>query len=1184
MSLRLRIGSFLDYLRSHAAETPREPGRNPRGLTILSGQIVRENVQSWINQEGVPTARMTHLTTIEELARTFLEPTSEPDTILDDALRDRLVGEGLRAADPGVDDPSLNDFPSSTSVSDDEREALIDLAARLPYEEEDVRESFIQELDDYYRCTDVGSESRVLRQTLYEIENEFATLQGQRSIDAFEAIETLVKGQLDRLQRDRQLSRSHLVRAARTPARRDWDTHFSHVEWIAVASISVFDNPTLRFLGEIAATPEAPDVELFVNHGSVSYNARRIDSLPIDTETPDPESSSLPIEMESDAARDLFAATRGEANDIPDNVTFVEAPNDRRLVEHIANDVRQRLQAGAQPRDFLIVAPDAGAYRTLIEDAFSTVGVPVHVQTRRPLANAPAYRYLRSFVELIDKSERGESLTHGELMDPLRLGYCPRQSNPDQWPLPGREFTQIEQRLHLEQQQYNSDPDRYPNQGIEFDAWREIINEVPGWTAAWWAVERLLDDVESWHDDPPDTGANLSDLLGRYLGAYTHHTVDHERQLYEGPGIDTTRVAITETHATNLAQRVRDQLGSVGNHYDRMLNLFERDPSWEAAGRALSAVLGGETYGKPQRDRNAIPLVDAGNSFFRQAKYLYVLGLNTDEFPASPATPTFLHSELRRQVHDQATSGDHPYLHLDNRASGYGEAVDFYQAALQTASSDAEISLFHTYRDNQGNDVAWSSFVDLFDPDDAAERTAVGEWLPQPELERQNGDRRAVKPWTDVSARIAPREQLRTLLYNAYRDRPDAPPAITDDDVSALLDRVDAGVLTEEIEPRIERYHQPPVSIDVDPDEPAFDEVDYAAVSGDPYSPHELDIAGQCGLKYHYYQFLYNFEGREPDRRRIPYYSSNYPHHRLGELPYVVRENYADPRYVEKWRALIEDLLPVRQSQTDGLRQFNTDADLREWLFAQDQFDEYDEITIYENLRAERRLVEAEVANGFERDWEWRTGGDITIEGHDIQVPPYRADRVETSSDPYYLPIFFTRFSDRARSAFKGCFDHETPIWEIEEGCRTLCIECEDEDCNYNSKYALDHRLISGREYEREEANNKVLGIALQEQYGDLDGGRFVVIKSNHYSDIYHEEDGPLADFESIQGRGGFDQWYDNKVAAWTADVVDHASTLDPTTPIELEANEPLVSEDDCLRCVYRDLCMVPDRRAVFDQ
>lgn len=1183
MTLRVRTGSFLEYLRSRASETPHEPGRNPHGLTILSGQIVRENIQNWIDKEGMPSARLTHLTTIEELSRTLLEQTSEPNTILDGALRDRLVEQGFRAADPEHADVSLSDIPSATSLSDTERTALVDLAARLPYEEEDVRESFIEELDDYYRCTDAGADSRGLRQTLYDIENDFATLQGERSIEAFEAIDTLVSGQLDRLPPDRQPSRSHLVQAARTAVQHNWETHFGHIEWLAVASISVFDNPTLRFLAEIAATPAAPDVDLFVNHGSISYNARRIDSLPVDTETPDEEPSSLQIEMESDAARNLFTATHGEETDVPENVSFVEAPNDRRLVEHIANDVRQRLQNGPRPRDFLIVAPDAGGYRTLLEDAFSTVGVPVHVQTRRPLANAPAYRYLRSFVELIHKSERGEPLTHGELMDPLRLGYCPRQSSPDQWPLPGREFTQIEQRLHREQQRYNSDPDRYPDQGITFEAWREIIDDIPCWTAAWWAVNRLLDDVESWHDAPPRTGGDLSDLLGRYLGSYTHHTVDHERQLYEGPAIDTTRVAITETHATNLGQRVRDQLGSVGTHYDRILDLFDRDPSWETVGQSLSAVLGGETYGKPQRDRNAIPIVDAGNSFFRQADYLYILGLNANEFPASPGTPTFLHSELRRQVHDQAKGGARPYLHLDDRGSGYGEAVDFYQAALRTATADAEIMLYHTYRDNHGNDIAWSSFVDLFDPAETAKRTAVGEWLPQPELEHQGSDRRAIEPWTDVSARIAPREQLRMLLYNAHRARPDTPPVITDDDVSSLLTQADADVLTEEIAPRIDRYHNPPVSVTLSPDEPAFDDVEYTAVSGEPHSPHEMDLVGQCGLKYYYYQLLYNFEGNEPERRQIPYYSSSYPHHRLGELPYIVRENYADPRYVEKWRALVEDLLPDRQSQTDGLRQFDTDSELREWLFAQDQFDEYDEVTIYENLRAERRLVEAEVANGFDRDWDWRTGGTITIDGHDIHVPPYRADRVATDSDPYFLPIFFTRFSNRARSAFKGCFKHGTPIWEIDENCETLCIQCEKEDCNYNSKYALDHRLISGREFEREEVGNKVLGIGLQEQYGSLDGGRFVVIKSNHHFDIYQEDEGPLADFESVQARGGYGQWYDNKVDAWTADIGKHASTLDPASPIELEANERLVTEDDCLRCVYRDLCMVPDRTGVFD-
>lgn len=1188
MVLRLRTDSFLDFVAQEAERTPKRPTPNPRGICIVSGAIVQQNLREELNRQQYPTARLADITTIESLATDLLKPTAEPHQILNDAYREELIFHILTASDPDETDLQLTDFPASGRLETKTKEDLQTLTQQFPYEKKDAREALLDELDDYYRCTDAGTEADILHEILDDMDDVFPETQSRRSITSFDGLTTLMVEQLNKEGLDRQLSRSHLVNAARSVIGVQWPEQFKHIEWITVSSISIFDNPTLRFLAELGTHSAPPDIDVFCRSGSVDYNQQRFDTLPVETDVHSASDSnagipeSAEVNIPSTAGTKLVAATQGTVESFPDNVRFVEAPNDRRLVERIANDVRQRIQDGAEPSNFLLVAPDAGAYRTIIEDAFETVGLPIYVQTRRPMANIPAYRYLRSFVTLIEKSEQDEPITHGELMDPLRLGYAPKSSDPDRWPLAGQEFTQIEQRLHLEQQKYNSEADRYPDQGIPFDDWREIISGIYGDDADWAAVHQLLNDVENWHDNAPSTGDELAEELGRYLGTYVHHTVDHERQLYEGPAIDTTRTAITQTHATNLAERVRDQLDTVGVHYDGILSLdVNREPGWSEVGRTLSALLGGDTFGKQQMDRNAIPLVDAGNSYYRSAEIVYVLGMNAEEFPAEPPTPTFLHSSVRQAVHEKATSGVTPFFHFDGRATTYGQALDYYEATLAAGQANAEFVFHHTFRDSRGNDVEWSPFVDIFELDEVAERIDVGEWLAQPAVDDEGN---LEETWASVGNRVSSRERLRTLLYNAYRDRPEKAPPIDSNSVTSLTNQLDQTVLRESILPRFDRYHHPPISTTIEASEPAFDTIDYHTVSGSPHYPHELDLLSQCGLKYYYYQFLYNFEGRDPERERIPYYSSNYPHHRLGDLPYLVRENHADPRYVDKWETIITELLPERQSETNGLAQFHSATDLRQWFGSQELFNEYDESTLLQNLEAERRLVAAEQDAGVERKWEWRTGGIITINGHELAVPPYRADRFDTDNGLYYLPIFFTRFSDRARSAFKGCWEHEeTNIWEITEHCQELCIECADENCTYNSKYTLDHRLIAGREFETGECDNKVNGVGLQEQYGNInDGSRFIVIKSNHMGDIYGGE-GAVSNVETIQPRGGYGQWYDNKVDSWKDDFTAHAERLAADPAIQLTTNDELVTEDECLRCVYKDLCMVPDR-GVIDQ
>jgi ATP-dependent helicase/nuclease subunit B len=1171
MAIRVRTGSLIEYLEDKAADTADVPARHPDGICILSGQLLKQNLKETLNRQSVPTATLSHYTTIEDLARAFLEPTDTPSAILADGIRDRLVEGILTHADPNPN-PENETVPVEFDdiVQSTEKSALEALANKLPYGEEDTRESLITEFDDFLRWTDAATDVATATRQLAQLNNRFAQVQSNRSLTAFKGIERTLESKLESLGLEQHQSRSHLVHAARDHIAGEWTAKFDHVEWITIAGISVFDNPTLRFIETLAAHDQTPDVEIFMGAGSAEYNIRRFDSLPT-ANTPSPGETQDPT-LPADAADALLSATIDPPDETPENAAFIEAPSDQRAVEYIATEVRELVRDGTHPRDILIVAPDAGSYQSLVEQAFRTVEIPVHVETRRPYANIPAYRCFRTLIDIVDAVVNDRSVTYGELVDPLRLGYCPRGSHGRTWPIEGREFTKVEQELHRKQQFYNNDPDRYEDQGIEFSEWQSLIDEIPEWTGPWRAVTEYLEDIESLAEEPPASGSDLVDLFGRYLGTYVFQTVDHERELNTGPAIDLTRTTLDEPHATNEAERVRSTLDDVGNHYNRVQELFGAPESWFEVGRAFSAVLGGKSYGKSHLDQYAVPVVDAGNAYFRDAEHAFFLGMNADEFPGESATRTFLHRELREAVYEQAEAGENPYHHLDSRASNYQEALDFYQAGLSTLVEDGEIQLYHSYHDERGNEIAWSSFVDLFDvtkggnlSDRPVKRLSVGEWVPNP-------DSNTVAGWEDLTSRVAPRERLRMLLYFANQTRIPDSNAISETAVEAIAARLEPYPLSALVLPRVDRHLDPPTSVSIQPDEPAFNEVSLDLVTGGPHYPHELDLQAQCGLKYYYYQFMHNFTGSDPEREEIPKYYSQSPHWRLGQLPYLVRENYADPRYVDKWQEIIMNLLPDRQSTTTGLAQFDSDQDLRRWVQDQDRFSDYDMNTIYQNLSAERDLVMAERNAGITRSWQWRSGGKASIHGKDLAVPAYRLDTVRTDNSTYTIPIFFTRFTQRARSALKSCFDGA--VWEADERTGEFCLNCGREDrCNYHSKYVIDHRMLAGYNHETNAHDSKVVGIGMQEQYAGPTNGERVIAIQNNYIDIVT----PSGEFFEQLVQRGYPQDWEDSVADWEANFSELTTAHGTTTEVELTANPTVVNRDDCLDCVYRGLCQVPD-------
>jgi hypothetical protein len=264
------------------------------------------------------------------------------------------------------------------------------------------------------------------------------------------------------------------------------------------------------------------------------------------------------------------------------------------------------------------------------------------------------------------------------------------------------------------------------------------------------------------------------------------------------------------------------------------------------------------------------------------------------------------------------------------------------------------------------------------------------------------------------------------------------------------------------------------------------------------------------------------------------------------------------------------------------MAQFDSAQEVREWVVNQEQFDDYDKNTIVPNLVAERELVERELRHGVTREWSWREGGTIQIGDGELQVPAYRVDSVIEGSSAYRVPIFFTRFSRRARSAMKACFQGGD-IWDVKELDGSLCIQCSQDDCTYHSKYVIDHRMLAGYRHEDEIDDASVVGIGLQEQYAgpsDDDGERVIAIRTGITNKFQPNSGFGDSVFEALATRGYKSDWTD-AVSDWEANATTLIDSCDPETAVEFEANSALVQNDDCLSCVYRDLCAVPNRDVI---
>jgi hypothetical protein len=204
--MRLRQDSVVDFLHERAPDEAHLPNGKPDGMCILSGQILIQNLERSLLRRGIPSEAFVRFRTIERLAEDLLSGDSRASSVLNHRLRARLIKKIFERATGG-------DTTETWACSQEELEAIQELARNLVYQEQATMEEFGKEFDDYLRWTDASETHSGACGTIDVLSDDFVSLKSRRSLDAFHGISKELQRLIDQREVTAHQSRSHLVRA-----------------------------------------------------------------------------------------------------------------------------------------------------------------------------------------------------------------------------------------------------------------------------------------------------------------------------------------------------------------------------------------------------------------------------------------------------------------------------------------------------------------------------------------------------------------------------------------------------------------------------------------------------------------------------------------------------------------------------------------------------------------------------------------------------------------------------------------------------------------------------------------------------------------------------------------------------------------------------------------------------------
>lgn len=1142
MTVTVSRGNLVSFLEDRAPDEA-ALDYSPNGLCLLLGETGVRNLRSTLVSRGHVPGAIAHLETVQSAARELSDRWGN-HRVLPDSVTRRLL-------ESVVDDARAGDAPPAL------QEVVATVGDRW---NDDLYETLLGELGTYWRMTDAGAAHALLADVVETIDDPYAAHRTERTLTAFSALDTLLTERTDRLPDDLYLSESHLIRQARDSVASRWSAVYYDVDWIAIASVKVIDSGILQFLRALTELPDAPDIHCFFNAGTCEQMAERFEQAGIELSEPPAAAQPSPDE-EIDGL--ITAATTGQATDAStDGVAFVEAPDRRRELEQVARRISQGCadpETDQTPGDFLVVVREATPYESTLSDVFSSHGLPFHVEAQHPVAQVVAYRMVKATFDLIEADATDRRIEYHEVVAPIRLGFCTLDDTPGDWPVDDAAFLDIEERLH-DLQLHDGGPRTVTD-------WRRVVDQLADDRGGpWLQVQEFLSWVDDRSATPPVDGSTVETLLDGIVEAHLAHTAGQPVRSSSGPGVDTTRTDVGRKHDTALAREaVLDGLVKVRQYYNYLLDLDLAEPSWAFAAQALGETLGSDQYAVPNRDGNAVRVVIPANTYFLETEHTYVVGLGADEFPASPARPTFLHERFYEAAWELSKSREDveaALLYAPSREETFQRELDDYEATVR--STRKQLTLSRHAHDADGDEVAWSPFVDAIatdrdvdDPD--YHRIRQSQWLPGPGW---YGD------WQATTAHAPMRDRLRLAVHHlregvtgdTFNPRLSTE-AVTDEaTLIRLLLSVDGDDYAA-VGAGHRRFSSPLTRVTVDAEEGAFDGPhDLASLVGDSVRSHEIDLFNHCELKYYFYQLFFSRDGAVPDRDSWPTTETPAAATLYPTLPTVLASHYAPEPFRRSMAAIVRDHLPARQAD---LAAFDDVGELRaafdEWRETDDRLEE----SVFQTLVAEYATVEQELAAGIDREWAWVDGDDreVVIGGHSVRLPLHRVDRIGGDGGTLF-PVFASARPGAARIAVKNCWQ-QSNAGIRGEATDTVCASCGNRDrCDVTTKGVIDSRLRA-----RTVTDDTVGGLVVDRFQSAPNGRQGFYRNDGRFEPTDHER--------YLDPLDGGD--WTIRERHWERDL---EATLDTMSPddgkITYSVDREFVKNGGCEGCVFRDLCMVP--------
>ena len=817
------------------------------------------------------------------------------------------------------------------------------------------KRALADEFNEFLRATDAGELSDFLLEKARNLKDSFARSESTQVIEAFIKLEnTLAEKAKEEIEKV-YVSRLHVLRNARQLLATSWAPNLE-VNQVLISNISFFDASTLRLINEIERVGSQQDINfkiiIFTGEGTYNQLLERINKTKTFSVEQQPESKNSLEKLE-----EYFRTG---------SLEFISFPERRREVEGVAIRTRKLLQEGVHPSKILLVAKDCGKYLSLVTQIFPAYGISYSVQTRRPYAHLPPYRFVKATLELIVAAESGR-VHWNQITDPLRLGFCLPYGRRI-WPIQPKQFIALEDCLSRAQR----------TQGpLSLPEWQAVASTR---VYDWYAKEQLLDFL-AWIDhqvnnvpkDPIEARYLIAELLEHYMLKESTWI----RKAQSLASFDEARFKLLGFHPTHFASKIRASLKQVEDNLKDCIDILNQKMSWGLVNSSFGIVFGSETYGLPRQDLSSVRIVDAGNSEFLSAEHVFILGMRADEFPRACPKGIFIPDELRDST-AVPNDGEDAFLILRNRSNNYATELDYLESILRSVPKAITCSM--PYHDEKNHVIDWSSFIDKFDPANHQSKHLPNEWLPT-----FNG-----KNWTEFIKACPPWVRQRLYCYHSFVDISEFP--MDQNGLSAIASSLDSAFFETHLSSRIQQYRSPPLSVEVSSDEPWFSKCSLEAIIGSPFRVNELDLHGTCPMQFYLYQFLYLWDGPTGiERDTLPenYKGGNY---RFGRLPRKLLSSYPSAKTDEALRRLVA-AFPDRQHD---FSQFSDVNDLINKLTT--ILDDFEAMQMSSSVIDEFFLVRQERLDNIARQWSWGPENALKLTelpNVEIILPSHRVDALQ---------------------------------------------------------------------------------------------------------------------------------------------------------------------------------------------